>query len=341
MKLLVSCLEYSSNAYLKTLASKLPEAEFTGIYDFGEQKGEFTPGDFSIMGFVDVFKKLAFIKRAQNRIVELAKEADLVLLSDSSSFNLPLAKKIKKAYPQKKVYYYILPQVWAWKSWRAKSLDRYCDKLLATLPFEAGYYQKAEYVGHPLLDKVQRAGRSSKEKIAYLPGSRVSEIKALMPVFKVVAEQIAKPSVVVVPDYLKNRIDEVYGNLGGFEISFDMNEGLKDVGFVFACSGTATLEVSLMGVPLVLAYKAKKPDYFIAKTLVGVKFIGLANIFADKAGLPQVHPELLQEAVNSESLLETYNAYDLTSFEENSAFLWDYLQHGSVDKVVEIIRSSV
>jgi len=118
VKLLVSALEHSANVHLKALAGYLPpEVELCGI--FSEELGEpiVDLRSLAVMGFVDALKKLRFFFRLADEMVELAADADKVLLMDSSGFNLPLAKKIKKRYPDKEVLYYILPQAWAWRKY--------------------------------------------------------------------------------------------------------------------------------------------------------------------------------------------------------------------------------
>ena len=146
------------------------------------------------MGVVDAMKKLRWFFQVADEMVSLAKDADKVLLMDSSGFNLPLAKKLKKKYPNKEIIYYILPQIWASRPKRAVKLEKYCDKLLGILPFEVDYYpnKKAEYVGHPLLDEIKVDHSIKKDSISFMPGSRKSEISRLLPVFKKVREKLAR-----------------------------------------------------------------------------------------------------------------------------------------------------
>ena len=119
---------------------------------------------------------------------------DKILLMDSSGFNLPLAKKLKEAYPEKEIIYYILPQIWASRPKRALKLEKYCDKLLGILPFEVDYYpqKKAQYIGHPLLDEIKLQTEVKEEgSIAFMPGSRKSEITRLLPLFKEVRKTLS------------------------------------------------------------------------------------------------------------------------------------------------------
>ena len=149
-RLFVSACEPSSNLHLKHLAKHLDkDLEICGVFDretfvdFEKATPSFTLKDFAVMGFFDVIKKIAFFKKAIAQMSELAKSADCVLLMDSSSFNLPIAKAVKRSGIKVPIVYYILPQVWAWKPWRAKSIEQNCDYLCGILPFELEMYKNA------------------------------------------------------------------------------------------------------------------------------------------------------------------------------------------------------
>jgi lipid-A-disaccharide synthase len=158
MKILVSALEHSANVHLKSLKQELSDdVEFIGIFDKDLGEPIVDLKSLAIMGFVDALKKLRYFFKLADEMLELSKDVDKVLLIDSSGFNLPLAKKIKKKYPNKEIIYYILPQAWAWKKKRIPVLAKTIDKLASILPFEPSYYPKnapIEYVGHPLLDQI-------------------------------------------------------------------------------------------------------------------------------------------------------------------------------------------
>ncbi|MGB5867815.1 MAG: lipid-A-disaccharide synthase, partial [Arcobacteraceae bacterium] len=114
MKLLVCALETSSNIHLKELLKELDDSiELIGIFDKSLGNPTYDITQLAVMGFVDALKKLPSLLKINNEMVKLAKDADKILLMDSSGFNLPLAKKIKKRYPDKEIIYYILPQAWA------------------------------------------------------------------------------------------------------------------------------------------------------------------------------------------------------------------------------------
>ena len=344
MKLLVCALETSSNIHLKALKKELKsDIEFIGIFDKELGNPTYDISQMAVMGFVDALKKLPFLLKLNNEMVELAAGADKILLMDSSGFNLPLAKKIKKRYPQKEIIYYILPQAWAWKKKRIPVIEKSCDTLCSILPFEKDFYSKKEmisYVGHPLLDEITHFKNELEviNKIAFMPGSRKSEIKKLMPIYKEVAKKIDKESILIIPSHFTPEyIDEVYGDISDFTITNDAHKTLQEVDFAFICSGTATLEAALIGTPFVLSYIAKAFDYFIAKNLVKIKYIGLANIFFDKMGKEPIHKEYIQDEVTVENLLDEYNNMDKSKFLDNSKTLRVYLQFGSSANVARII----
>ncbi|MDQ1244533.1 MAG: lipid-A-disaccharide synthase, partial [Campylobacterota bacterium] len=208
MKILVSALEHSANVHLKSLKNELSETtEFIGIFDKELGESIIDLRSLAIMGFVDAIKKLRFFIKLNNRMLELARDVDKVLLIDSSGFNLPLAKKIKKKYPEKEIIYYILPQAWAWKKKRIPVLEKTIDHLASILPFEKEYYSKnapIEYVGHPLLDQISEFKEHLSDEvknIVFMPGSRKGEIKKLLPLFKEVQKKLGIESTIIIPKH--------------------------------------------------------------------------------------------------------------------------------------------
>jgi lipid-A-disaccharide synthase len=344
MKLLICALETSSNIHLEALKKELPnDMELIGIYDKRLGNPTYDISELAVMGFVDVLKKIRFFLRLNKEMAELSKEADKVLLMDSSGFNLPLAKKIKKLDPTKEIIYYILPQAWAWKKGRIPKIEKYCDTLCSILPFEKKYYNKQQmihYVGHPLLDEITtfKEQLSHTNTIAFMPGSRKGEITKLLPIYKKLIKKIdAKPILIIPPKFTKEYIDEVYGDISEFEISTNTHETLQKVDFAFICSGTATLEAALIGTPFVLSYIAKKLDYFIGTRLVKLPYVGLANIFFEKMGKAPMHKEFIQENVTIENLLDEYNNLDRQQFLQNSKILREYLHNGSSKNVMRYL----
>ena len=365
-RLFISACEPSANIHLKYLAQKLnPSIHICGVFEpdvfanFENAKPSYTLKDFAIMGFFDVIKKLTFFKKTINEMTELATECDTVLLMDSSSFNLPIAKALKKRNAKVPIVYYILPQVWAWKPWRARQIESVCDYLCGILPFELNMYPqantecKATYVGHPLLDEIPQLKSKPLPlrdgKIAFMPGSRKSEIARIFPVFVEVAKQLPNPKVLIMPEHFKNlnsqELTYIYGaDINDFEISFNANATLYESSFAFVCSGTATLQTTLIGTPLVLGYKTRSIDVMIARAFVKLKYIGLANILYNalyfnnpRMGEKQIHPEFIQNEMNVANLLKAYYESNPQVFFAKVEELRAYLKHGSRNNVAEIL----
>ena len=345
MKILVSALEHSANVHLKSLKKELNEdVEFIGIFDNSLGEPIVDLRSLSIMGFVDALKKLRFFFKLNAEMVDLAKDADKVLLIDSSGFNLPLAKKIKKKYPNKEIIYYILPQAWAWKKKRIPVLAKTIDHLCSILPFEKDYYPKEApitYVGHPLLDQIKEFKtelNTEVKNIIFMPGSRKGEISKLMPIYHQVRDTLDINAVILIPEYFSQEDREsLYGDLSNFEIRHDAHESLLKADFAFICSGTATLEASLIGVPFVLSYIANSFDYFIASRLVKLNYLGLANIMFEKIDNRAIHPEFIQDDVSAENLLNAYREFNREGFLDDSKRLREYLEHGSSKNVASIV----
>lgn len=408
MKLFVSVLEYSANIHLRHLLMELlkyQNIEICGIFDekildstqkdfdnvscdFNANSDAYVRSDLSnransisgksicniekvaVMGFIDVFKRIRFFINLNRECLNLALNADKILLMDSSSFNIPLAKRIKKRNPNKKIIYYILPQVWAWKPWRAKALEANCDKLAAILPFEVeSYTKKAEFAGHPLLDEIiyfknakhsdfinntngknnvcdksnKTSDSTQKEHIfSFMPGSRKAEIERIFPVFIEVKNHLKAHNAnaifhLIIPQKFKGRnLEDIYKNLNDFIISFDAHKSLFHSKFAFICSGTATLECALIGTPFVLGYKCRAIEAFIARQFLRIKFIGLANLLYEKIKPNEIfHTELLQNDLNVKNLINAFESANESDFLAKSLLLRKYLKNGSAKVVAK------
>ena len=349
MKILVSALEHSANIHLKSLTKEFDsDVELIGIFDSKLGDSIVDLRSLAIMGFVDVIKKIRFFFKLNAQMVELSADVDKVLLIDSSGFNLPLAKKIKKKYPDKEIIYYILPQAWAWKKKRIPVLAKTIDHLASILPFEKDYYPDnapITYVGHPLLDQISEFKETLNQDVKtllFMPGSRKGEISKLMPIFHEVQKELKIKAIIAIPEYFtKEEVINLYGDLSNFEIVHDSHKALYDVDFAFICSGTATLEAALIGTPFILSYIAKPLDYFIASKLVKIKYLGLSNIMFSKFTKKTIHPEFIQEEVTKDNLLKSFYGYDTKNFLDNSKTLRKYLVSGSSKNVANIIKGKL
>ncbi|MRI83702.1 MAG: lipid-A-disaccharide synthase [Nitratiruptor sp.] len=338
MKLLVSALEPSANLHLRHLLTHL-KATPIGIFEASLGNPIADLRERSVMGFVDALRQLPYFLSLQRQMVQLAEEADKVLLIDGSGFNLPLAQAIKKRHPHKEIIYYILPQAWAWRKGRIKKIVQYVDQACSILPFEAAYYPPdypIHYVGHPLLDTITQFKEEPRDDgpILFMPGSRPGEIQRLMPVFRAIRPLFDREALLVIPPHFSPAIRQrLYGDLSAFHVTSDPYEAMGKASFAFVCSGTATLEAALIGTPQVLVYIARSLDYLIAKHLVQIRQVGLANIL-----LGDVHPELLQGEVNPANLLQAYHRRDPEKALQRAKALRSLLKSGSAAQVARIVR---
>ncbi|KFL34158.1 MULTISPECIES: lipid-A-disaccharide synthase [unclassified Sulfurospirillum] len=342
MKLLVSALEPSANLHLEPILNALERCEIYGIFDERFGKPLMPSRAFSIMGFLDALPKIRKAKKAIKIMARMSFFVDKVLLIDSPAFNLPLAKAIKTINPNVEIIYYILPKVWAWKPKRVEAMEKYCTVLASIFPFEQQFYTKATYVGNPLLDEIPLFKLRYEETgiVSFFPGSRKSEIRSLFPIYKELASKIeGKEKWLVIPAHYDYReIAEIYGDIHDFKICRNTYEALERSEFAFVCSGTATLEAALVGVPFVLAYKAKALDYWIAKQFVKLKHVGLANIIFDFENKEPLHEELLQEEVHAQRLFEAYENVDREAFFSRITELRKILGHGSQEAMISIMK---
>ena|SRR3989338_2072029 len=277
----------------------------------------------SVLGFFDVLKKLGEFKKLMRLVLDKIKEIEpeAIIFVDFSGFNLRLAKKINKRI---KTIYYISPQVWASRPGRIKTIKKFIDKMLVIFKFEQDFYKKfgidAEFVGHPLLDIVQPAltkAQALKEfglkedapVFALLPGSRVSEIKAILPIMLkaagLIKEKIPAQFIISKPSHIDNSLYERIVSQLKIEarvIEAKQYDLLNIADFVLVASGTATLEAAIMQKPNVIIYKMGLLNYLLYRPLIKIPFIGMENIVAGKLVAPefiqfQARPKLIAEKI--------------------------------------------
>ena len=257
----------------------------------------------SFMGFLEVLLNLKTIirniKDCKNQII--ASQPAALILIDYPGFNLRIAKWAKKHNIP--VIYYISPQIWAWKESRVKAIRRDVSKMYCILPFEQQFYAKfnvdVSYLGHPLLDEITEFRLcespkiivSSKPILALLPGSRLQEVKRKLPLMIEASRSFPHYQVVVACSI---NVNEAYYRLYAddtVQLIFGKTyEILNQSSIALVTSGTATLETALFKVPQVVCYKSSPLSFAIAKLLVKIKYISLANLIMNK----EVVSELIQ-----------------------------------------------
>jgi lipid-A-disaccharide synthase len=260
--------------------------------------------DLAFMGFAEVLANLRTIMRnfriCRAEIQDFAPDA--VIMIDYPGFNLRMAGFVHNLGI--KVFYYISPQVWAWKKSRIKHIRRDTDKLFVILPFEKKFYDSigfdVEYFGHPLTDHLQASEPADALKVALLPGSRRQEVQRMLPIMLEVAGRFpAYTFVIAATSVLGKAYYEQFTQGHAVDIVFDSTYNLlRQSRAALVTSGTATLEAALIGTPQLVCYKASPISYRIARALVKVKYISLVNLILDKAAVI----ELIQEDVSADSL---------------------------------------
>jgi lipid-A-disaccharide synthase len=278
-------------------------------------------GDMAVVGLVEVIKHFDVISSAFFKLkrILLDTPTDLLILIDYPGFNLRLAKVAKKAGV--KVLYYISPQIWAWRQGRVKKIARLVDHMAVILPFEAPFYEQSgvpvTFVGHPMLDLVNvtldrsAAATSfnldpSRKIVGLFPGSRRNEIERLLPVIIAAAGKLKErfPDIqFILPLASTLHSDDIVPLLAADNLDVTItrdriHDMIRASDAVISVSGTVTLEIALVGTPMVIIYKLSPLTYQLAKRLVKVNNIGLCNIVAGET----VVQELIQDQANPEEI---------------------------------------
>ena len=276
----------------------------------------------AVVGIVEVISHFRFIREAMQSLEKRLREQppQLLILIDYPDFNLILAKKARRlGIP---VFYYISPQVWAWRSGRVKTIKKRVDRMAVILPFEKDFYQKrgmaVEYVGHPLTDTVRAAIPRAEflqslgiaqdsTVIGILPGSRKREIAVMLPIFLAAAKQMqaqmVKPVFLLPLAPTLSENDLIAHGLAeaGVEVRV-IRENRYDLmaacDAVMAASGTVSLELAILDVPMVISYRVSPLTYFLGRRLIKIQYASLVNLVAGR----EVVPELLQDDAEPEKI---------------------------------------
>jgi len=304
-----------------------PEVHFFGVggerLARGGMKLLYPSQSLSVVGITEVLFKIRSILKALRGLKQSLDQErpDLAILIDFPDFNLRLAKIAhRKGIP---ILYYISPQVWAWRPKRVKLIAQWVKKVVVLFPFEVPIYEAAgvdvEWVGHPLLDIVkptlskevafQRFGLDPKRRIiALLPGSRIHEVKRLLPLLLASAQLLQKEIldlqfiIPLAPGIHETTLSPWMRNIS---IPVKVVEGwtydvMNLAELLITASGTATLEAAILGKPMVIVYKVSFLSYWIGRALIQVDHIGLVNLVAGK----EIAPELIQNDVNPQKIAE-------------------------------------
>ena len=281
----------------------------------------------SVMGFFEIVKTLPFFIKLEKKILKLIseKKPEKIILIDYPGLNLRLAPKIKSCI-KTKIFYYISPQIWAWKEQRIKIIKQHIDKMIVIFEFEKNWYKKrgleVEYLGHPFLDIWNKGKTESvikkynidKEQpiLTLFPGSRKQEFKKHLSLLIDVALKLKKhiPKLQILLGLhseikLTHKIDQTI-----IIIKDEPLKALELASVAIVASGTATLQAAIMRIPTVVVYKMNALSWFLTQQMVQVKYASMANIIAEQ----EVFPEYLQKQATSKKL---YHAvYEILNNEE-------------------------
>ena len=279
-------------------------------------------GRFDVIGVVGPLAIAAVIRRflAMRRLFRSV-PWDAVVFVDNPGLNLRYAYFAKRA--GLRVFYYIAPQIWAWRPGRIHWIKQRVDHVLVVLPFEKPIYDKAgilcTFVGHPLLDAVasQYDPTSLRTKfnlasegrvISLLPGSRTREVQYLLPILLDAAEKLAcrEPKT----QFILAQASTIHDNLlQSFlrqrpvpvtVVKGQASEVMAVSDLALVASGTATLQAAVVGTPMILLYRTTPLTFWLARFLIRVRWIGLVNLVAGRS----VVPELIQSDATGQRLYE-------------------------------------
>ncbi|BDQ38927.1 lipid-A-disaccharide synthase [Pseudodesulfovibrio nedwellii] len=303
---------------IKRLKEVTPDATFTGMGGPAmEAEGLDVRYSMKLISLVGITEILGGLPRILKLLGEIKREIikvrpRAIILVDCPEFNFRIAKiAYKLGIP---VYYYISPQIWAWRSGRANFLRKYVRKVICILPFEKQFYKKydmdVDYVGHPLMDVLPLAELDNIPEddnlIGLLPGSRNKEVSTLLPEFAGAAKLLQKDHpnlhyvIVRAPGMGKKRLLRQWPDDIPMEIiePDTRYKTFRSCKCIMAASGTVTLETALIGTPVLVAYKVSFISEMVARLLVNVDYISLPNLIAGH----EIYPEYMQKDACADTL---------------------------------------
>ena len=311
--------DYPGIEYLSVGGENLKALGIKSIYDLKE---------ITYIGFTNVIRNIFKINKKINDTVIAIKDfdPDILFTVDSPDFTLRVAERFKKINSKVKTIHYVAPQVWVWREGRVKKIKKFIDHILLLFNFEKPFFDKEsmsnEFVGHPLLNEssetkidINQIFEKNKALISVFPGSRISEIKILMPILLDFIKLMNKDYQDFI--YIFHSTKQQYDLIQSYIKSQDINNceiisddkikshTLKKSVFAVAKSGTVSLEICKSKVPSVIIYKMNFLNYIIVRFLVKVKFANIINIAAGK----EVIPELLQTKCNAKNLLRIVSSF--------------------------------
>ena len=340
IKIFIIAGEVSGDVLGARIIREMPNAEFVGIGGKNMQdaglRSIFPMSDLAVMGVVEVLAHartlMRRIKQTTNAILQ--EKPDVVLTIDSPGFAKSVVENIRKSPDGQKLisnglrfHHFVAPQVWAWRAGRAKKYAKIFDKLYAFFDFEVPYFTKygldTVAVGHPIADNLigqyKRVEKSDGEKIITLvPGSRMSEVKKLMPLMQRVAETLVRngytgykfiiPTVETTEKYVREHVKKwrVSPELVSSDLRYDV---YAKTYIAIVASGTVSAELAMLHVPTIVVYKMNAITSWLIRQVIRIRWVSLVNILLNRG----VYPEFLGADATAENVLDAVQQLTIPS----------------------------
>ncbi len=274
----------------------------------------------AVLGLWEVMKRYGYFREQFTAAIREVGEqnADAVVLIDYPGFNLRLARALREKYPERKLIYYISPQVWAWNRRRIPKMARYLDLMLCIFPFEAELYNKSGlrtiFVGHPMMEALGES-RTETERdpnlVGLFPGSRVREVRKILPIMLRTAAHIVAElphtrfEIAAASSAIEKEINRILGasSESNDTVSVSTNGASATMQRATAgiiASGTATLEAAYFRLPFALVYQVAWLTYLAGRMVVKVKHLGMPNVLAGR----EIVPEFIQHRAEPRAIAD-------------------------------------
>lgn len=326
LKIFIIAGEVSGDVLGAKIMREIPSAEFVGVGGENMQTAGLKPifpiSDLAVMGLFEVLAHAKTLTGRINQTVDaiIKYNPDVVLTIDSPSFAKHVIKKVRQSAGRKnsiKFYHVVAPQVWAWGAKRAKKFAKIFDRLYSFFDFEVPYFTQYGLptiaVGHPIADglivKNKYKKNKNEENIALIPGSRMSEVKKLLPLMRATAEKICNqkkdvwynfyiPVVETTREYIKKETSNWCTKPELIPAS-ERYKLYEKTDIAIAASGTVSAELAIMHIPAIIVYKMNPLTMWMARRVIKIKWASLVNILLNKT----VYPELLGDNANAENII--------------------------------------
>ncbi len=343
LKIFIIAGEVSGDVLGARIISQMPDAQFVGVG--GENmiaagmQSLFPMSDLAVMGVVEVLAHARTLTRRIKQTADaiIAEKPDIVITIDAPGFAKSVIKRVRSMPAGRtlinngmRFHHVVAPQVWAWRPGRAKKYAKIFDKLYAFFDFEIPYFTKygldTVAVGHPIAAGIIGArnnikNQSAEKIIALIPGSRMSEVKRLIPLLRDVAEQLGRNGYVgykfVIPT-VETTVDYIRQNTANWSVKTELIPAdqrydlYANTYIAIAASGTVSAELAMMHIPAVIVYRMNPVTTWLVKQVIRIRWVSLVNILLNRG----VYPEFLGPAAAAENILDAFGQLTIPSVRE-------------------------